>query len=84
MEDNKKVQAKVRCNSNTPAPWTGDAKVTTMIVRFSPVYAEDKTHPNYEWSQATPSGYIELSITNPAAFLRFEVGKEYLLTFEEV
>ena len=54
------------------------------IARFTPVYDVDPSHPNYEWSVATPSGYIELAITNEAAFSKFEPGREYLLTFDLV
>lgn len=35
-----------------------------------------------EWSKYTPSGRATLYVTNPAAIEQFEVGKEYLLTFE--
>lgn len=77
------VQAKVRCigNSNPPWPWGTDD--TMRSVRFTPVYDADPGHPNFAWSQATPSGYVELTITNPAAFGAFEVNKEYMLTFSE-
>jgi hypothetical protein len=72
------VQAKVRCIGNSAPPW-GD---TQRTVRFTPVYDSDPAHPNFKWSQATPSGYIELNVSNPAAFDAFEVNQEYLLTFE--
>lgn len=48
-------------------------------VKMSPVYAEDG--PNKSWSEATPSGKIEMTITNPAAVDFFEAGQEYLLAF---
>lgn len=35
-----------------------------------------------EWSQYTPSATLTMYITNPKALAQFEVGKEYLLTFE--
>jgi hypothetical protein len=54
------------------------------VARFTPVYDANPESPNFEWSQATPSGYIELTITNEAAFSAFEVNTEYLLTFEPV
>jgi hypothetical protein len=74
------VQAKVRCIGNSPPPW--DTQGTMRAARFTPVYDADPAHPNFEWSKATPSGYVELTITNEAAFSAFEVGAEYLLTFE--
>lgn len=51
-------------------------------VKLSPVYSSDKSDPNYSWSQATPSGSIELTITNPAAFEQFVPGTLYHITFE--
>jgi hypothetical protein len=53
-------------------------------VFLHPVYSSDKTSPNYSWSQATPSGKMEMTITNPGAFEQFAVGKTYLMTFDEV
>lgn len=77
------VQAKVRCIGNSRPPYYPDSQPDDMrSVRFTPVYDSDPSHPNFEWSAATPSGHIELTITNPAAFGKFEVNKEYLLTFE--
>ena len=53
-------------------------------VHLSPVYSSDKASPNYSWSQATPSGKLEMTISNPGAFLQFAVGKTFFMTFEEV
>jgi hypothetical protein len=78
----KAVQAKVRCIGNSSPQW--DAAGTMRVARFTPVYDADPESPNFEWSQATPSGYLELVITNEAAFAAFEVNGEYLLTFEHV
>lgn len=39
---------------------------------------------NESWSQYTPSGSLQIGITNPDAFEQFEEGKEYYLTFDEV
>ena len=40
---------------------------------------------NKDWAAATPSGTIEMSITNPPALKWFEdrIGKECAITFEE-
>lgn len=75
------IQAKVRCIGNSAPQWAADSD-SMRIARFTPVYDADPDHPNYVWSQATPAGYIELTITNPAAFSEFEPNREYLLTFE--
>lgn len=36
---------------------------------------------NKEWSAATPSGLIEMTISNPDAYDRFELGKSYFVDF---
>ena len=76
------VHAKVRCIGNSTPQYYPAGDDTFRLVRFTPVYDPDPESPNFEWSQATPSGYIELGVSNPAAFGKFEVGGEYLLTFE--
>ena len=53
-------------------------------VCLAPVYSSDKSSPNYSWSQATPSGELKMTITNPAAFEQFAVGKSFLMKFSEV
>lgn len=57
---------------------------TYRQVHLTPVYSSDKSSPNYSWSQATPSGKLEMTITNPAAYEQFVIGKSYLMTFAEV
>lgn len=42
------------------------------------------TPENKSWSKWTPAGLITMSITNPAAYEQFVVGKQYRLTFEQV
>ena len=37
-----------------------------------------------EWSRYTPSAELTMYITHPPAVAQFEVGREYLLTFEPV
>lgn len=89
------VKAKVTCISNEEPIWTAGQRQTAKangaefteptdpmrVVRFTAVQATDDD--NREWSKWTPSGYVEMTVTNPAAFERFEPGKNYLLTFEE-
>lgn len=50
---------------------------------LAPVYSPDKASPNYSWSQATPSGKLEMTITNPGAYEQLGIGKTFLMTFEE-
>lgn len=56
---------------------------TQKTVKLTAVYSDDKDSPNYTYSKATPSGNLELVISNPAAYEQFTVGKTFDLTFEE-
>jgi hypothetical protein len=81
------VQAKMRvirktATDNGAAP--GGSRYTGVEVTLHPVYSDDKSNPNYTWSQATPSGEVRLYISNPAAHEAFELGKTYLVTFAPV
>jgi len=37
--------------------------------------------PNKSWSEATPSGRVEMFISNPGAWGKFEQGKNYYVDF---
>lgn len=56
----------------------GDEAAT---IEMKPVFGEGD---NADWSKYTPSGKIEMTVTNPAAIEQFELGEEYLLTFDKV
>jgi hypothetical protein len=75
------AQAKMRCTWNQQTQWA-TIDQDTHIVRFAPVSGD--SDENKEWSKYTPSGSIEMHITNPAAFDQFEENAEYLLTFDRV
>ena len=49
-------------------------------VKLQPVFGPG----NEAWSEATPQGEIELTITNQDAVDLFEPGAEYKVTFEKV
>ena len=69
------VLAKFRCNSILrTADGSGNEANT---VRFSAV--TDKA--NEEWSRWTPSGMLEISITNPALVGTFKLNQDYFLDF---
>lgn len=53
----------------------------SRTVKLSAVYGSSDKPANVEWSKATPSGSLQMNITNPAAYEQFEVGKEYFLDF---
>jgi hypothetical protein len=53
------------------------------LVVLNPVYSTDPNHENKSFWDATPSGKIELWISNPNAFKQFEAGKEYYVDFTQ-
>lgn len=76
-----KVRAKMRCvekTQRTSASNYGDAKpVDTEEVKLAAV-----TGPgNESWSKWTPSGRVEMTISNPEAVKQFEVGVDYFVDF---
>ena len=82
-----KLRAKLKVDKVTETKWggldqQGEQKKSAETVHLSPVYSSDPATENYDYSQATPAGKVELHITNPAAFGFFEEGKEYRLAFE--
>lgn len=64
------------------AGWANPAPV--ISVKLSPV-SGSKGDVNKEWSSATPSGEIALTVGNPAAAAWFEehLGKDVAITFED-
>lgn len=55
-----------------------DACNTTVSLQ-----ADTSGKGNDAWSKYTPSGTIEMQITNPAAAAFFTVGKAVLITFDD-
>lgn len=55
-----------------------DAVMATLI--FIPVYGTGAE--NADWSKYTPSGKLEMNVTNQKAIDYFELGQDYFLTFE--
>lgn len=52
-------------------------------LRFEAVYSDDPAHVNHTWSRWTPSGTLQMQVTNPALWGRFVVGREYYLDIAE-
>ena len=80
------VQAKFRCTANR-VPVTvrqsmslSGAAEECRAIHFVAAYGDGEE--NKTWSRWTPSGSMEMWVTNPAAFEQFEEGKDYILTFE--
>lgn len=73
------VRAKMICSeiAQRPAYSGPNPQGTTETVKLTAVMGEE----NKEWSQYTPSGAVELCITNPAAVAQFKVGKAYFVDF---
>lgn len=74
------IQAKFRCHIVRKFEATQYSKASERV-SFHPVYDSNPESENHKWSEATPSGEIEMSITNPSACGIFEEGKEYLVDF---
>jgi hypothetical protein len=68
------VRAKFRLDSITNYAYGGS------FFSFNAV-SDDQTEENKRFSQATPSGKLEVWVNNPAAIEKFEVGKSYYLDF---
>lgn len=67
------TRAKFKVETKNAYP---DGKGANIEMRA--VYSEDPNHENKAFWDATPSGYLQMSIKSSAAEM-FEVGKEYYL-----
>jgi len=81
-----RVVAKFTCLNRTDHGYFDTAAqkpaVGNVGVQLTPVASQDPRSENGQFWQATPSGQIQMSISNPAAFAFFEPGAEYYVTFE--
>lgn len=76
------VKAKFRCSSVSGSMPVTPGALATLIARFHAVYGKDGENADY--AEATPSGYLELTINgNRPAASYFKHGRDYFLTFEE-
>lgn len=55
--------------------------IEAVEVKLQPVYGNKDDDANKEWSKWTPSGEVVMTITNPAAYQQFEIGKAYYVDF---
>lgn len=78
------TRAKFRCSSVVfgTNPKDGENVKTSEQVQLYPVYSSDPENPNHGWSEATPSGSIQMTITNPGAWGCFVQGQEYFVDFK--
>lgn len=61
---------------NNPDDLEGEA-----TVELRAVYAGGAESENSQFWKLTPSGFIQLSTINAAAWKQFEIGKEYYIDF---
>lgn len=74
------VKAKFVCGY-VQKTYAADGKTQNGVnVSFYAVYGGGED--NKSWSEATPSGQLNMFISNPAVFGAFEAGKNYFLTLE--
>lgn len=67
----RKIRAKMKCNSVTKTEGSEQVKLAPVTAGNNP--------DNASWSKWTPSGVLELNITNPDVHGAFEPGKEYFV-----
>lgn len=69
------VRAKFSCISIQKSPDNSAAVVNLGAVTTG-------SAENESWSKYTPSGQLQMVISNPAAFEQFEQGKEYYIEIQ--
>ncbi|MCZ4500970.1 MAG: hypothetical protein JWQ74_3525 [Marmoricola sp.] len=72
------VRAKFRCMSINHA-FINQPDYCAATIGLVPVWEQEGV--NKRWSQATPTGKIEMMITVPETVEQFELGKEYFVDF---
>lgn len=80
------VKARMRVTGRAEKNWNHEGKkgIDAVEVTLQCVYSNDKTSPNYTFSQASPSGECRIMITNPAAFNQFTIGQTFDIDFTPV
>lgn len=69
------VRAKFRCVATNKSDYGAGPQDTVIL---QPVTSGQG---NESWSKWTPAGKLEMTITNPEAVAKFELGKSYFLDF---
>ena len=72
------VRAKFTCQEIRHM-FTQSPDAVCAEIRLTAVYGEG--NENASWSKWTPSGEIKMTITNPAAIDKFELGRSYFVDF---
>lgn len=76
------VRAKMRVTRVPETCGVSGPKLDGQQIELMPVY--DDKGPNKTWSKWTPSGKVEMHITNPDAFQQFKLGGTFFVDFTEV
>jgi len=58
--------------------------LVTERIRLNAVHSTDPGDPNRDWSLASPTGELTLSIQNPEAMGYIKPGREYRVTIEQI
>lgn len=77
------VRAKFYVASITKSAWAPGQEPKSATIVLSPVPFDHKNPQgeNSKFWEASPSGKLEMNVTNPAAIEQFTVGQEYYLDF---
>lgn len=73
-------QVKAKFRVNDIKNYAGSDGSPQVSVSLNPVYGDSEE--NKTWSKYTPSGSLNMSITNPNVVGFFELNKEYFLNIE--
>jgi hypothetical protein len=71
-----RTRAKFQCLSVTDHGWN-------KTVKLQVVYSRKEGEENYDFTKATPSGTIEMTIDNPVAAVQFKPQSYYYVDFQE-
>jgi len=74
------VRAKFICSNVHHIPTQKPEDVCAQV-SMMPVYDTGSAPENKTWSKWTPGGLIQMTITNPDAIDKFEIGKSYYVDF---
>lgn len=73
------VRAKFRVSEHRQPAYNKQARTIVLEAQYDQSIPEDQ-----RYSEATPSGRVEMFVTNPAAIEQFELGKSFYLDFTPV
>ncbi len=78
----KQVKSKFICDSVNHLAY-GHRTTSAKQAKLSAVYAGDKNAEDNQFSNATPCGAIDITVTNPDTMDFIQPGKKYYVYFEE-